>query len=111
MLVRPDGICVLRPALELSLGELLQDIEDRGHQIGEVGNRPLLLDLRGHSSSADDTQTVILSHHMALHLRGLRVALLLKKHSVNGQRVARALRLDLWMFEVEEEAVEWLLEK
>lgn len=93
-----------------TLATLLSDVEELGMGQGLVPCRLLVVDLLHHSKTIDPIQNMLICHHMALHLRGLRIALVVENRTGHGQKAARQLGLDLRSFQSISEAEDWLLE-
>src|SRR5574343_920621 len=106
--LRPDGIVVITPTPGATMKDQLANIERLGQARDRLPGRLLLLDLRGQDTRYGPIENVVLAHHMAEHLQGLRVAVLVDRLVGLGQRTARTMALDLRAFIHEDEALEWL---
>lgn len=70
-------------------------------------HRRVLIDVRG-LPRLGTTEHVLLSHHMAIHMRGFRIAVLVDEATGDGEAVARRMGADMQVFEEERAALAWL---
>lgn len=93
----------IRPDPVMGMREMLAAIE----AMAAGPRRRVLIDVRGFAQLGN-TENVLLSHQLALHLRGVRVAVLVDEVTGDGEAVARRMGADMRAFEEECAALAWL---
>ena len=103
---------VFQPPPESDLRYLLGSIEHgRERTAAERANR-VLVDLAALENEPGEIESLLLSHHVGLHLARLeRIAVLVVNRTGMGERVAQHLGANMRVFTSRSDAVAWLEEE
>ena len=107
-----DQFFTFNPSPSSGLRELLAAIEGgMGEMRKRGGPMRVLVDISQLERPPGDVENLILSHHVAQHLRQLeRIAVVVKTRTGQGERVARQLDTNMLVFTAADEARQWLNE-
>jgi len=97
---------------ESDLRALLAAIEEGREKTAAAQTRRVLVDLMLLKAEPGQVETLLLSHHVGMHLASLdRIAILIANRTGLGERVAQGLGVNMRVFTSRADAIAWLEEE
>jgi len=94
---------------ESDLRALLAAIEKGRDKAASAPTKRVLVDLMSLAQEPGQVESLLLSHHVGMHLAQLdRIAILIANRTGLGERVAQGLGVNMRVFTSRDEAVAWL---